>query len=46
MKSAAWLERLQWLAAHFPESGIGPDLATLSTADLYGVFRFQPDDAR
>lgn len=40
MKPAAWLERLQWLAARFPEFGAGPDLVALSAADLYGVYRF------
>ena len=34
------MERLQWLAARFPECGIGQDLAALSAADLYGLYRF------
>lgn len=40
MTPARWLERLHCLAARFPEFGIGPDLATVSATDLYGVFRF------
>lgn len=40
MRSGAWLERLQWLASRFPEFGIGHDLAALSAADLYGLYRF------
>lgn len=40
MRPPAWLERLQWLAARFPELGIGPELAALFTADLYGLYRF------
>ena len=40
MTPAAWLERLQGLAARFPGLGIGPDLAALSAADLWGLYRF------
>lgn len=40
MSPAAWLDRLQCLAARFPEHGIGADLAALSTADLWGLYRF------
>ena len=40
MRPATWLERLQWLALRFPEFGIGPDLAALSAADLWGLYRF------
>lgn len=40
MRPSAWLERLQWLTARFPEFGVGPDLAALSAAGLYGVYRF------
>ena len=40
MRPAAWLERLQCLAARFPEFCIGPDLTVLSAADLYGLYRF------
>ncbi len=35
-----WLERLQWLAARFPQAGMSPDLAGLSLADLWAVYRF------
>lgn len=40
MKPAGWLERLHWLAARFPEFGVGPDLAVLSVGELYGLYRF------
>jgi hypothetical protein len=40
MTPGGWLERLQWLAARFPEHGIGADLAALSAADLWGLYRF------
>ena len=40
MRPAAWIERLQWLAARFPELGVGSDLAALPAADLYGLYRF------
>lgn len=40
MRPGAWIERLQSLAARFPELGFTPDLATLSAADLWGVYRF------
>ena len=35
-----WLERLQCLAVRFPQLGLGPDLAGLAAADLWGVYRF------
>ena len=35
-----WLERLQCLAARFPQYGLGSDLAGLALADLWGVYRF------
>lgn len=35
-----WLERLQCLAARFPQCGMGSDLAGLALADLWGVYRF------
>ena len=38
--SAAWLDRLQCLIARLPELGIGADLAALSAADLWGLYRF------
>ena len=34
------LERAQTLAARLPWPGIGPDLAALPLADLWGVYRF------
>ena len=40
MRQPVWLERLQSLGARFPEYGIGPDLAGLALADLWGVWRF------
>ena len=40
MRPAAWLERLQCLAARFPELGMGADLAALTAADLWGLYRF------
>ena len=40
MLPAAWLERLQCLAARFPQLGIAPDLAALPAADLWGLYRF------
>jgi hypothetical protein len=40
MSPAAWLERLHCLAARLPELGIGADLAALSAADLWGLYRF------
>lgn len=33
-------ERAQALAARFPWLGLGPDLAALGLADLWGVYRF------
>ena len=40
MRPAAWLDRLQCLATRFPEFGVGADLAALSAADLWGLYRF------
>ena len=40
MRPAAWVERLRWLVARFPEFGVAPDLAALSAAELYGLYRF------
>lgn len=34
------LDRTQELAARLSHLGVGPDLATLSLADLWGVYRF------
>lgn len=36
----ALLLRAQELAARLPWLGMGPDLATLSLADLWGAYRF------
>jgi len=35
-----WINRLQSLAARFPQYGIGQDLAGLAVADLWGIYRF------
>lgn len=40
MKPAAWLEDLQALAARFAGLGIGPDLATVTLAEAWGIFVF------
>jgi hypothetical protein len=40
MRPAAWLERLQWLVARFPECEVDPDLGALCIADAWGVYRF------
>jgi hypothetical protein len=40
MTAPTWLERLHWLAARFPEHGIGHDLAGLALIDLWGLYRF------
>jgi hypothetical protein len=40
MTAPAWVDRLQCLAIRFPELGIGADLAGLSAADLWGLYRF------
>ena len=40
MSAPAWLERLEWLVARFPEYGIGADLAALTVADCWGLYRF------
>lgn len=34
------LERVQTLVARLSSLGIGPDLAALSLADLWGIYRF------
>lgn len=36
----ALLERTQGLAARLAQLGVGPDLAALSKADLWSVYRF------
>jgi hypothetical protein len=40
MSAAAWLEDLQALAARFGAHGIGPDLAALTLAEAWGLYRF------
>ena len=40
MRPPAWLERLQWLVARFPECGVGADLGALCAADAWGLYRF------
>ena len=40
MNAPAWLEDLQALAARFAALGIGPDLAALTLAEAWGLYRF------
>ena len=40
MKPLEWRERLQHLIARFPELGLSGDVAALSTAEAWGLFRF------
>ena len=40
MNAPAWLEDLQALAARFGGLGIGPDLAALTLAQAWGLYRF------
>jgi len=40
MKAPAWLEDLQALAARFARLSIGPDLAALTLAEAWGLYRF------
>lgn len=40
MTPVHWLERLQWLAARFPQYGVSPDLAGLALADLWAIYQF------
>jgi hypothetical protein len=40
MMALEWRERLQWLIARFPEQCVGADLAALSTAEAWGLFRY------
>lgn len=40
MNTPAWLEDLQALAARFGAYGIGPDLAALTLAQAWGLYRF------
>lgn len=36
----ALMERTQYLAVRLPQLGVGVDLAALSCAELWGVYRF------
>jgi hypothetical protein len=40
MGNEAWLERLQMPCNRFSYLGIGADLAALSVAEAWGVYRF------
>jgi hypothetical protein len=40
MNAPAWLEDLQGLAARFAGLGIGPDLAPLTLAEAWFLYRF------
>ena len=40
MTAPAWLEDLQALAARFDGLGIGPDLAALTLAEAWALYRF------
>ncbi len=40
MTSAAWIGRLQALAVRLPEYGMSADLALLSTAELWSLYRY------
>ena len=40
MNAPAWLEDLQALDARFGAQGIGPDLAALTLAEAWGLYRF------
>lgn len=40
MNGPAWLEDLQALAARCAGLGIGPDLAALTLAEAWGLYRF------
>ena len=39
-RPATWLDELQSLAVRFSGYGIGPDLAGLTLAQAWGLFRF------
>ncbi len=38
--AADWLKELQTLIWRHPEQGIGADLASLTIAELWGIYRF------
>jgi len=40
MRAEGWLAQLQSLAARFPQTGVGQDLAGMAMADLWGLYRF------
>ena len=40
MTGAPWLEELEMLAVRFSGYGIGPDVASLTLAQAWGVFVF------
>lgn len=40
MNGPGWLEDLHALAARFDWMGIGPDLAELTLAEAWGLYRF------
>lgn len=40
MNGREWLEDLRLLAARFAGLGIGPDLAALTLAEAWGLYRF------
>lgn len=40
MNAPAWLEDLHALAARFGAYGIGPDLAAVTLAQAWGLYRF------
>jgi len=40
MRPAGWLERLYSLLVRFPQHGVSADIAALSAAELWGLYRF------
>lgn len=40
MNAPGWVQHLQALAARFGAHGIGPDLAALTLAEAWGLYRF------
>jgi hypothetical protein len=40
MRPLDWRECLPWLIARFPELGVSADVAALSTAEAWGLFRY------
>ena len=39
-RTAAWLSELESLTVRFGTFGIGPDLASLTLADAWGLYRY------